>query len=226
MRCILALLISPVPESDPGFSSGEIAPPPVLQNINLTIQPGEKLAICGRTGSGKSSFLALLLKPLDPLPSSGSDREQPILIDHLPLHRIHRASLRQNLIAVLQDSVFLADGASLRANLELSNIATQAECRNVLEAVHLWSFVQDRGDLHASVLAWTFSTGQRQLFSLGRAVLRVMIWQRSTSPGIPDGDQWGILFLDEVSSNVEREAEGMMQIFIREEFRRYTIYGI
>ncbi|KAF7622110.1 multidrug resistance-associated protein [Aspergillus flavus] len=209
-------------------------PPLALKNITLTIHPGEKVAICGRTGSGKSSFLALLLKLLDPLPSTvnNHNQEPPVLIDNIPLHRIHRATLRQRLIAVPQDAVFLPDGSSFRANLDPTNTATPAECQRVLEAVRLWGFVQERAEgLHAPVTAGTLSAGQRQLFSLGRAVLRAMIRQRSTSPspeeeGYDKQDQGGILLLDEVSSSVDRETERMMQEIIRAEFRHYTIIAV
>jgi ABC-type multidrug transport system fused ATPase/permease subunit len=138
-----------VSESDSHFDSvvsGVGTPPLALKNLTLAIYPGEKVAICGRTGSGKSSFLALLLKLLDPLPSSDNNHYQgpPILIDNIPLHRIHRATLRQRLIAVPQDSVFLPDGSSFRANLVPNNTATPAECQRVLEAVRLWGYVKGR----------------------------------------------------------------------------------
>ncbi|KAF4272377.1 hypothetical protein CNMCM8812_008753 [Aspergillus fumigatus] len=155
---------------------GAAKPPLALKNITLTIHPGEKVAICGRTGSGKSSFLALLLKLLDPLPSTSNNHnhEPPVLIDNIPLHRIHRATLRQRLIAVPQDPVFLPDGTSFRANLDPTNTATPEECQRVLEAVQLWGFIQEQAEgLHAPIRAGTLSAGQRQLFSLGRAMLRV-----------------------------------------------------
>ncbi|KAF4152717.1 hypothetical protein CNMCM6069_001775 [Aspergillus lentulus] len=215
--------------------SGPTKPPLALKNITLTIHPGEKVAICGRTGSGKSSFLALLLKLLDPLPSTDNnhDPEPPVLIDNIPLHRIHRATLRQRLIAVPQDPVFLPDGSSFRANLDPTNTATPAECQRVLEAVRLWGFVQERAEgLDAPVTAGTLSAGQRQLFSLGRAVLRAIIRLRSStsssSPeeGSDNQDQGGVLLLDEVSSSVDRETERMMQEIIRAEFGHYTIIAV
>ncbi|KAK1149560.1 hypothetical protein N8T08_005109 [Aspergillus melleus] len=215
-------------DADPDSVSGETNTSLALKNINLAIRPGEMFAICGRTGSGKSSLLALLLKLLDPFPLSANDHDQepPILIDNIPLHRIHRATLRQRIIAVPQDPVFLPDGSSFRANLDPSNTATPAECQKVLEAVRLWYFVQERDGLHAPVTAGTFSAGQRQLFSLGRAVLRAMIHQRSTHSASPHGDRGGILLLDEVSSSVDRETERMMQKIIREEFKRYTVIAV
>ncbi|KAL4936145.1 P-loop containing nucleoside triphosphate hydrolase protein [Aspergillus oleicola] len=226
-----------VPESDSDAESGSLSggtkPPLALKDITLTVQPGEKIAICGRIDSGKSSFLALLLKLLDPLPSPDNDQEQLIVIDHIPLYRIHRATLRQRLIAVPQDPVFHPDGSSFRANLDPSNTATPAECQKVLEAVRLWYFVQERDGLHAPLTAGTFSAGKRQLFSLGRAVLRARIRKRSAlaSKGpicsaSPGKDQGGILFLDEVSSSVDRETERIMQEIIWEEFERYTIIAV
>ncbi|GFF55775.1 canalicular multispecific organic anion transporter 1 [Aspergillus udagawae] len=227
-----------VSESDSEFDSNSVAsgatkPPLALKNITLTIHPGEKVAICGRTGSGKSSFLALLLKLLDPLPSTDNNHDQdpPVLIDNIPLHRIHRATLRQRLIAVPQDPVFLPDGSSFRANLDPTNTATPAECQRVLEAVRLWGFVQERAEgLHAPVTAGTLSAGQRQLFSLGRAVLRAMLRVRSRSSSPEEGSdnqvQGGILLLDEASSSVDRETERMMQEIIRAEFRHYTIIAV
>jgi ABC-type multidrug transport system fused ATPase/permease subunit len=221
-------------ESDSNsVASGATKPPLALKNITLTIHPGEKVAICGRTGSGKSSLLALLLKLLDPLPSidNNHDQEPPVLIDNIPLHRIHRATLRQRLIAVPQEPVFLPDGSSFRANLDPTNTATPAECQRVLEAVRLWGFVQERAEgLHAPVTAGTLSAGQRQLFSLGRAVLRAVLRLRSTSScpeeGSDNQDQRGILLLDEVNSSVDRETERMMQEIIRAEFRHYTIIAV
>jgi ABC-type multidrug transport system fused ATPase/permease subunit len=153
------------------------------------------------------------------------------LIDNVPLHRIHRTTLRQRLIAVPQDPVFLPDGSSFRANLDPTNTATPAECQRVLEAVRLWGFVQERTEgLHAPLTAGTLSAGQRQLFSLGRAVLRAMIRRRSMSSSPEQGsdnqNQRGILLLDEVSSSVDRETERVMQEIIRAEFRHYTIIAV
>ncbi|RAH75408.1 putative ABC multidrug transporter [Aspergillus aculeatinus CBS 121060] len=222
-------------ESDP-----ESTEPPLalaLKDITLTIHPGEKIAICGRTGSGKSSFLALLLKLLEPLSPSlntnGNDQdhqEEPlVIIDNIPLHRIHRATLRQRLIAVPQDPVFLPDGSSFRANLDPTNAATPAECQQVLEAVRLWDFVQEHTE--KGLYAGTMSAGQRQLFSLGRAVLRARLRQHLTPSSYPDEgctneEQGGILLLDEVSSSVDRQTERLMQEIIRTEFRAYTVIAV
>jgi ABC-type multidrug transport system fused ATPase/permease subunit len=184
-----------------------------LSDINLTINSGEKIAICGRTGSGKSSLIALILKLLDPLPNTPGKT----IIDKLPLHLINRSILRQRMIAVPQEPVFLPDGTTFQANLDPYDVSTPDICQEVLEIVGLWPFIQSRGGLQAGMTAGTFSTGQRGLFSLARAVLRRRL--RSSTSG-------GILLLDEVSSSVDTETERVMQGILRSEFENYTIIAV
>ncbi|KAL4866786.1 hypothetical protein BDV12DRAFT_172450 [Aspergillus spectabilis] len=211
-------------ESEPTSDKDTLA----LSDITLSINPGEKVAICGRTGSGKSSLLALLLKLLDPIPSTSTSDSTQILIDNISLHRINRPTLRHRLIAVPQDPVFLPDGSSFQANLDPSNLSSEAECQSVLEAVRLWSFVLDRGGLDAPIASGTFSAGQRQLFSLGRALLRRVIRGRTSSPSLPGSSigSGGILLLDEVSSSVDRETERVMQEIVRAEFKSFTVIAV
>jgi ABC-type multidrug transport system fused ATPase/permease subunit len=135
------------------------APNLALRDINLTINSGEKVAICGRTGSGKSSLVALLLKLLDPL----SETARSAVIDNTPLYRIDRSTLRQRIIAVPQEAVFLPDGSTFQANLDPFNVSTPEESEAVLAAVDLWQFVQERGGLDAGMSPGTLSAGQRQL---------------------------------------------------------------
>lgn len=173
------------------------------------------MAICGRTGSGKSSTILLLLRLLEPVPpSSGS-----IQIDSLPLDQIDRESLRQRIIAVPQDTVFLPDGCSFKANLDPFNASEEAESRSVLETVGLWSFISDRGGLQASMSSETLSQGQKQLFSLARAILR----RRTKTGGVVGEVGRGILLLDEVSSSVDQDTDRRMQKIIHDEFQGYTI---
>ncbi|KAK4463066.1 P-loop containing nucleoside triphosphate hydrolase protein [Cladorrhinum samala] len=205
-------------ENSPG---GVDALPLALRNISLRITSAEKIAICGRTGSGKSSFIALLLKLLDPT----SDTALNAVVDGTPLHRIDRSALRQRIIAVPQEAVFLPDGSTFQANLDPLNGSTSKECRDVLVAVKLWDFVQERGGLEAGMSPGTLSAGQRQLLSLSRALLRRR--KRAQSLGIGGGgSEGGILLLDEVSSSVDQETERLMQDIIRAEFRNYTVVAV
>lgn len=197
------------------------SPSLVLRNLNLAILPAEKVAICGRTGSGKSSLLLLLLRLLDPLPSCA----QNTCIDALPLHKIDRATLRKRLIAIPQDAVFLPDGSTVQANIDPLSCATPQECLDALSAVHLSSFVLDRGGLEAGMAADDLSAGQKQLFSLGRAMLRRWVRDRMLTQSTQSNEEkrGGVLLLDEVSSSVDKATDRAMQEIIRAEFARYTI---
>ncbi|RBR23238.1 uncharacterized protein FIESC28_03980 [Fusarium coffeatum] len=185
----------------------------VLRDLELNILPGQKVAICGRTGSGKSTLILLLLRLLDPLPSCATN----IQIDNVNLHQIDRATLRRRIICIPQDAVFLPDGNSIKANLDPYNAATDAECFNVLQTVRLTHFVNDKGSLNAGMSAEDLSAGQKQLFSLGRAILRRRVRDRG------EKNQGGLLLLDEVSSSVDKVTDRAMQEIIRDEFERYTI---
>ncbi|SPN96674.1 related to multidrug resistance protein [Cephalotrichum gorgonifer] len=173
-----------------------------LRNLSISIQPGEKVAVCGRTGSGKSSLFLLLLRLLDPTPASAD-----IQIDSIPLYKIHRPTLRKRIIAVPQDPILLPGASSLLANLDPDKLATEAECLEVLKTVHLGSL--------SSANVEELSAGQKQLLSLGRAILR-----RRMKPG------GGLLLLDEVGSSVDRETDRAMGEVIQREFDGYTIVMI
>ncbi|KAI0476031.1 ABC multidrug transporter [Xylariaceae sp. FL0804] len=236
-----------------------------LKDIRLTIRGGEKIAVCGRTGSGKSSLIALLMKMLEPttpaaahltdsssssspsLLSSPAAAAAPILIDDLPLHRLRRAALRRRLLCVPQDAVFLPDGASVRANLldpyygdgdsdggAATTTTDDDDARRVLEVVGLLPQLELAGGVDAILTPATLSQGQRQLFSLARAVLRRRVRARARArcgavvqqggaAGERDG---GVLLLDEVSASVDRETEKRMQDIIRTEFRDYTVIAV
>lgn len=191
----------------------------VIKDLTLTVQPGQKVAVCGRTGSGKSSLMLLLLRLLDPLPRCAENME----IDEIPVHKIDRATMRERIIAIPQDAIFLPDGSSIKSNLDPLDLATEAECLSALEAVRLRHFYDEKGSLQASVHADELSAGQKQLFSLGRAVLRKRVRDRRLQAGEKEAARGGILLLDEVSSSVDQVTDRAMQKIIQEEFETYTI---
>jgi len=226
---------TPDPEKPRSSRPGTPDPSPTLalSNLTLTIRPGEKVAICGRSGSGKSSTILLLLRLLDPTippsPSSPSSSSSPCLsIDSLPLSTVSRPALRRRLIAVPQDAVFLPDGTSFAANLDPYSAGTPEDCRAVLEAVDLWGFVEDKGGLEAGLVGDSLSQGQKQLFSLARAMLRRRVRGRAVDGGRQEGEkggerEGGVLLLDEVSSSVDVDTDRVMQGIIKREFEGYTI---
>lgn len=215
----------------------------VLQDISLNFDAGQKVAICGRTGSGKSSFILVLLRMLDAM--SEGDEEVVMDIDGISLLSTDRASLRRRLIALPQDPVFLPDGSKVQENLDVEGNATEEECKAALEAVQLWSHVEAMGGLEGGLLADNLSHGQKQLFSLGRAIVRRRVRARllaaevgsdylgsektagekkaavvDSSEADRDG---GILILDEYSSSLDIKTDRIMHGIIMQEFRHYTI---
>jgi ATP-binding cassette subfamily C (CFTR/MRP) protein 1 len=173
--------------------------------------------------SGKSSLVLLLLRLLDPLSTCG----EKITIDDTPLHLIDRPTLRQRIIAVPQDPVFLPDGTSLQANLDTQGQSTEAECSAVLELVGLRAIIDESNDgLAGALAAESLSQGQKQLFSLARAILRRRARSRAREAALREkgvNGQGGVLLLDEFSSGVDRETEKVMQKVIDAEFKGYTV---
>lgn len=186
----------------------------------------------------------MLLRLLDPLPRSNLK----LAIDGLSLTEIDRGTLRQRIIAVPQEPVFLPNGTSFMLNLDPGQVATEEECKAALEAVELWNVVCDRGGLEAGLSADFFSLGQKQLFSLARAILRRRVRLRqhetdsekltlqteTTSAALKptsaahtstvqvekDG---GVLVLDEYGSSLDIATDRLMQQIILREFSGYTI---
>ncbi|GKZ18500.1 hypothetical protein AbraIFM66951_003380 [Aspergillus brasiliensis] len=202
-----------------------------LHELNLTIEPGEKVAICGRSGSGKSSLLLLLLRLLDPLSSSA----QNITIDGVPLHQVNRSILRQRIIAIPQDVIFLPDSTSFKENLDPFGLCSEDECQSILQDLDLWSWVQKQGGLQTGLTPANLSQGQKQLFSIARAVLRRRARSRQQAEtglhttvrktGVRESGG-GILLLDEVSSSVDFQTERTLWKIILREFAGYTIIMI
>ncbi|KAK0609555.1 P-loop containing nucleoside triphosphate hydrolase protein [Bombardia bombarda] len=191
----------------------------VLELLDLTFEAGEKVAICGRTGSGKSSILALLLRLIEPLPSSNQFSTVPtIIIDDIPLGTIDHTALRERVISASQDAVFLPDGTSFRINLDPWGAASDGECIKALQDLELATVMEAKGGLTVPIGSWAeLSGGQKQLFSVARAVLRRRVKLRKT------GIDGGLLLLDEITSSADAETEMKVMKVLGEEFGKYTV---
>ncbi|KAL5433031.1 hypothetical protein PMIN06_011810 [Paraphaeosphaeria minitans] len=186
----------------------------VLSGIELSIQPGEKIGLCGRTGSGKSSLVATLFGLLH-------QREGLVAIDGIPTADISLSTLRSKIIALPQEPFFLK--GTVRYNLMPWDTETQrpavsdVDMQRALEEVQLWEKLsaaaetaQSALDLNLDNVDSLLSQGERQLFCLARAMLM-------------DGR---IVVLDEATSSVDAHTDALMQRILRTIFADKTIIAI
>lgn len=162
----------------------------VLKNFSLNVKPGQKIALVGATGSGKTTVVNLLMRFYDV--DSGE-----ILLDGVNINDIPKDDLRNTIAIVLQDTVLFKD--TIENNLKYGN--EQASFEQVKAAGILSNsnyFIRNLPDRYDTVLSEggsNLSQGQRQLLSIGRAVL--------ADPKI--------LILDEATSSVDTRTEKNIQ---------------
>ncbi|EZF09743.1 hypothetical protein H103_08894 [Trichophyton rubrum CBS 288.86] len=148
---------------------------PILKNVTLTVAPGEKLGICGRTGSGKSSLILTIFRMLEL--SGGS-----ISIDGIDLSTLPRSEIRSRITGVSQDALILK--GSLRLNVDPTGVLSDDAMISALKSVQLWNIVNEKGGLDVDIDEFHLSHGQKQLLCLARAILRpstILILDEATS---------------------------------------------
>ena len=177
----------------------------VLQDVNITVNRGETLALVGNSGGGKTTIVSLLPRFYD---VSGGE----ILVDGTDIRQIDLHSLRQNIAIVFQDN-FLFSG-TIRENILLGNEnASQEDIEKAVKMAYLDDFVaglHDGLDTQIGERGIMLSGGQRQRVAIARAFLK-------NAP---------ILILDEATSALDNKSEAIVQKAIENLMQDKTVFVI
>ena len=160
---------------------------PALEDINLVIEPGETIALVGKSGSGKTSLAALV--PRFYQPGSGQ-----VLLDGIDLQQLSLASLRGKIALVNQDIVLFNDSVAANIAYGAMREASRDDIIAAAEAAHAMEFIRELPeglDTFIGENGARLSGGQRQRLAIARALLK-------NAP---------ILILDEATSALDSESE-------------------
>ncbi|WOO39847.1 ABC transporter ATP-binding protein [Rubellicoccus peritrichatus] len=162
----------------------------VLDKINLQIRPGENIALVGPSGSGKSSFINLLLGLYAP-------EEGEIRIDGVAQEELAMRDFRRQCALVMQDNILLS--GTVLENLRFGKPdASEAEVIHAVKEANAWEFIEKMPlgiETEIGERGVTLSGGQRQRLAIARAIL--------CDPKI--------LILDEATSALDYESEALVQ---------------
>ncbi|KAK7747380.1 hypothetical protein SLS53_001634 [Cytospora paraplurivora] len=183
-----------------------------LRGVSLDIKPGERIAVCGTTGSGKSTMhLALLRMVYTPIGS--------IFIDGADHASMSLEALRKHFLVITQDK--LESFNTLREELDPHGVFSDSRVESVLLECGIMDMVLNTpGGLTAKREDCKFSAGEEQLLSVARVILDV-----EREAGAP-GNQGGIVLLDEVTSSIDRKTEEKIEFLLKTRLGGRTLIAI
>ncbi|EJT98109.1 multidrug resistance protein 1 [Dacryopinax primogenitus] len=182
---------------------------PVLRGVNLTIKPGESVAICGASGCGKSTMIQLFERFYDPLFGD-------VTIDGISLRKLDLADYRKHIAIVSQEPTLYA--GSIRFNILLGATkppeeVTQAELDKVCQDANIFDFIQSLPhgfETQVGNKGTALSGGQKQRIAIARALIR--------DPKV--------LLLDEATSALDSQSERVVQEALDKASRGRTTIAI
>jgi ATP-binding cassette, subfamily B, bacterial MsbA len=169
----------------------ENAKRPALKDVSFSIKSGEKLALVGRSGGGKTTLVNLL-------PRFYELQQGQVLIDGIDMRSLPLATLRQQFALVSQDIILFNDTVFNNIAYGVLRNSTEEDVINAAKAAHAWDFIQQLPNgLYSEIgdKGMRLSGGQRQRIAIARAILK-------DAP---------ILLLDEATSALDTESEQHVQ---------------
>jgi len=177
--------------------------PLILKNLNVTVEAHMKVGVCGRTGAGKSSLMAMLFRLAEP-------EGKGCFIDGIDVRKLHLHDLRRGVGVIPQDPTIFK--ASIRSNLDPYMEYSDDQLLDALRVVQMLDYVnqQEAGLDHELTSGESLSVGQRQLLCVARAILR----------------KPKVLILDEATASIDYATDKLIQSTIATEFKDVTVLTI